>query len=56
MSAPTTPPASPVNRIGLTRADYDGVLLQAQDAFGEAPARARATTCADAAPARKDAQ
>ena len=24
MSAPTTPPASPVNRIGLTRADYDG--------------------------------
>jgi len=24
MSAPTTPPAVPVNRIGLTRADYDG--------------------------------
>ncbi len=24
MSAPTTPPAAPVNRIGLTRADYDG--------------------------------
>ena len=24
MSAPTTPPAAPVNRVGLTRADYDG--------------------------------
>jgi len=24
MTAPITPPASPVNRIGLTRADYDG--------------------------------
>lgn len=24
MTTPTTPPASPVNRIGLTRADYDG--------------------------------
>ncbi len=24
MSTPTTPPASPVNRVGLTRADYDG--------------------------------